>query len=151
MFSHPLRAALWYARSMTEINLTRTRQVFTLPTNMALQKAAVLSFDAEAGQVVRVNWSALLGSSLQTSSLVSYMMKETPNPSNLTLSDGTVLNFTSYTSVAAGARIPVTGAAPFVAQRNGVHNLLVVMAGYIQGDPSKSIGLNAVELYAEVS
>ena len=151
MFSHPLRAALWYARSMTEINLTRTRQVFTLPTNMSLQKAAQLSFNAQAGQVVRVNWSALLVSALQTSSLVSYTLKETSDPSNLELADDNILNFTSYTSIAAGARIPVTGAAPFVAQRNGVHNLLVVMAGYVQGDPSKSIGLNAVELYAEVS
>jgi len=136
---------------MTEINLTRTRQVFTLPTNMSLQKAAQLSFNAQAGQVVRVNWSALLVSALQTSSLVSYTLKETSDPSNLELADGNILNFTSYTSIAAGARIPVTGAAPFVAQRNGVHNLLVVMAGYVQGDPSKSIGLNAVELYAEVS
>jgi len=131
---------------------TRTRKSFSVPSNQVLTAAFVLPLDLAAQQTVHVDWSALLSANnVPTNTLVSFMLKETTDPNNLSIGEGKILNFTSYATVVPSGRTPVGGGTTFVATATRVHNLVAVLAAYRSGAPAgEALTLNSIEATAAV-
>lgn len=125
----------------TEIHLTRIRNVSSLPTNATVAIATQLPVTVAPGDIVRIDWSVLVSSTLAVPALVSYILSD----------NSKVLNATSYTTVAPGSRTPVTGAAVYEADGTSA-SPTVMLSAWRSGAPAgETLTLNAVEMYVTVT